>query len=220
MHSGRSQKISEQAYAQQRMLNKDKRWAKCLPWVFMMHQVVERKQLESQISVSGLKGVHNPSSDNIVNLADEFSFFQNIKGTPKYWQKVRNELIAKVEQLGPFHLFWTLSCAEMRWPENFTAILQDMEISGKINGPLNIDFGTDEDLYEKEDNNITVNGIPLWEFIDKLNLSKAQMLKDEWVLMVRTFDARVKSFIKNVLMAQSDVPIHHYTFRVEMQQRG
>ena len=64
-----------------------------------------------------------------------------------YWQKTRNELIAKVEQLGPFHLFWTLSCGEMRWPEIFTSILQDMEISGKFEEPLDINFGSDEDLF-------------------------------------------------------------------------
>ena len=220
LHEPRKQTISEQAYAQQRMLNKDKRWAKCMPWLFMMHQVVERKQLESQISVSGLKGVHNPASNNVVNLADEFSFFQNLKGTPKYWQKTRNELIAKVEQLGPFHLFWTLSCGEMRWPEIFTSILQDMEISGKFQEPLDINFGNDEDLYEKEDDNITVNGIKLWDFVDKLNLNKHQMLKDEVVLIVRSFDARVRSFIKHVLMAQCEVPVQHYTFRVEFQARG
>ena len=188
----------------------------------MAQQRVERAALESQLRIAGRKGkvqsTNGPKKK--VHLDDIYNVFQNIRGSPKYWQKAKNELIAKVEQLGPFHLFWTLSCGEMRWPEIFTSILQDMEISGKIDGPLNIDFGTDEDLYEKEDNNITVNGIPLWEFIDKLNLNKPQMLKDEWVLMVRTFDARVKSFIKNVLMAQSDVPIHHYTFRVEMQQRG
>ena len=50
--------------------------------------------------------------------------FLKLKGTPKYWQATRSELVAKVEQLGPFHVFFTLSCAEKRWAEIFTSILE------------------------------------------------------------------------------------------------
>ena len=38
------------------------------------------------------------------------------------------ELFAKIENLGPFHIFWTLSCGDTRFPENFTCLLQDQEI--------------------------------------------------------------------------------------------
>ena len=34
-------------------------------------------------------------------------------------------MIAKLDNLGPFQLFFTLSCADMRWDENFGSILQD-----------------------------------------------------------------------------------------------
>ena len=34
-------------------------------------------------------------------------------------------MIAKLENLGAFHLFFTLSCADLRWDENFAAILRD-----------------------------------------------------------------------------------------------
>ena len=36
---------------------------------------------------------------------------ENAPGTPRYWQKKRHELIGKLENLGPFQLFFTLSCA-------------------------------------------------------------------------------------------------------------
>ena len=95
-----------------------------------------------------------------------------------------------------------------------------MEISGKyvVDAPLDINYGVDENLYEKEDDNITINDVPLWDFVDKLHLNKHQMLKDEIVLIVRMFDARVKSFIKHILMAKSEVPIQNYTFRIEFQE--
>ena len=34
-------------------------------------------------------------------------------------------MIARLYNLGPFHLFFTLSCADMRWSENFAAILNE-----------------------------------------------------------------------------------------------
>ena len=36
---------------------------------------------------------------------------ENIKQTPRYWKKARQELYAKLENLGPFTFFFTLSCA-------------------------------------------------------------------------------------------------------------
>ena len=41
------------------------------------------------------------------------------------------ELHAKLENLGMFHIFFTLSCADRRYPENFTSLLQDHNISYK-----------------------------------------------------------------------------------------
>ena len=32
-----------------------------------------------------------------------------------------------MEQLGPFHLFYTLSCAEMRWPSVLAEVLRTLE---------------------------------------------------------------------------------------------
>ena len=34
-------------------------------------------------------------------------------------------MLAKLDNLGPFQMFFTLSCADMRWDENFAAILLD-----------------------------------------------------------------------------------------------
>ena len=34
------------------------------------------------------------------------------------------EMLAKLDNFGPFHLFYTLSCGDMRWNENFTTILR------------------------------------------------------------------------------------------------
>ena len=61
-----------------------------------------------------------------------FDVFGKIPGTPQYWKIFRNELFARMEQLGPFHFFFTLSAAEMRWPEVSTAILHYEQSIDKI----------------------------------------------------------------------------------------
>ena len=67
-------------------------------------------------NISGVKGVSqsNESGETMVKLNDLYSVFKTIKGSPKYWQTAKYELMAKVKQLGPFHLFYTFSCGEMR----------------------------------------------------------------------------------------------------------
>ena len=59
-----------------------------------------------------------------LQVENAFSIFKNILGTPSYWKAFRNDILAKMEQLGPFQIFFTLSCAEMRWPEILVAILK------------------------------------------------------------------------------------------------
>ena len=54
---------------------------------------------------------------------DYFEIFAHVRGSPKYWYAMRGEMMAKIKQLGPFHVFFTLSCAELRWPEIITTIL-------------------------------------------------------------------------------------------------
>ena len=106
-----------------RLTMDDERFAKDIPYLFMACQYVERTILESQINVSGQRGSRD-SNDTVKKLGGAFSVFQKVTGSPKYWQHARSELNAKVKQLGPFHLFYTLSCAEMRWPEVLVSILR------------------------------------------------------------------------------------------------
>ena len=61
--------------------------------------------------------------DHTIAVYFGMSVFDNVKGTHRYWKKIRNKLVAKIEQLGPFQIFFTLSCADKRWPEIFKTIL-------------------------------------------------------------------------------------------------
>merc|ERR1711974_275344 len=158
----------------------------------MAQQYLERKMLENQANVSSQKGSLE-TDGNMRRLGDAFSVFMKVKGSAKYWQHAKNELIAKVQQLGAFHVFFTLSCAEMRWPEVFVSIFRKMG--------LKVEHGLNGVKWTGEDDDIYVEGVPLWTYVDtKLPSSKHEFLKDHTVLITRIFENRVKSFLKNILM--------------------
>ena len=151
-----------------------------------------------------------------LHLTDVFDVFKQIKGSPKYWQTARNELVAKVKQLGPFHVFYTFSCGEMRWAEVFISLLTRRGRSFRI--PDGWD-GNDNELLILEDGEET----KLWEYVnDKMSESKHELYQDYMFLVTRLFDARVKSFVKNILMGggKDKVPFQYYSYRVEFQARG
>ena len=100
----------------QRLLNADERFSKDNFYLFMASTFIEEEQLEKQVNISGsMRGAadQNTIGETVLKLHDLYSVFKTLKGTPKYWQTAKYELIAKVKQLGPFHLFYTFSCGEM-----------------------------------------------------------------------------------------------------------
>ena len=112
-----------------------------------------------------------------------------------------------MEQLGHFHFFFTLSCAEMKWPEMIASILN--------NEDHRIIFKHDE--WDGTGDSIEVDGMTLTEFKEKKLKNMTSFLKDEFVHITRMFDNRLKAFIKNILLTSG---IEHYCYRIEFQVRG
>ena len=226
IHEPRDEKLSAQKYALQRIQNFDTRFCTDMSWVFMMQQYVERNAIQGQMQIAGRKGTIQKDSgaSKKVHLNDPFNVFAKISGSPKFWQVERNNLIAKVKQLGPFHLFLTFSCAEMRWFDVFIAVLESKGIEVKFDEDDKMEWDGDE-------RDITVNGIPLWDYIARReelhNETKHDMLKDCVYIATMHFDERVKSLFKNIILqggkdydGKEKVPIEHYSYRVEFQARG
>ena len=142
---------------------------------------------------AGLKGTSTNSEssrEKKIKLNDMFDVFKKIKGTPKYWQSAKSDLIAKVKQLGPFHIFYTFSCGEMRWSEVFLSLLRSKGYNVSI-----------PDNWDGNDNTLLVEGKELWEYVNEdMSQSKHELFKDYTFLITRLFDARVKSFVKHILM--------------------
>ena len=57
-----------------------------------------------------------------------YCIFKKIKGTPEYWKTRKMELLSRLDNFGPFQFFFTLSCADLRWEENFATLMKDLEL--------------------------------------------------------------------------------------------
>ena len=138
-----------------------------------------------------------------------FDIFTKIPGTPSYWKQYRNEIFARMEQLGPFHFFFTLSSAEMRWAEVSTAILHSKGGIEKIIYLKNWEYDDNLILVVTRNDKDELIETPLPEYMKIHGNSK--FYKDEFLLITRIFDNRVKAFISHILMANADV--EHYSYR-------
>ena len=112
--------------------------------------------------------------------------------------------------IGTLPLFLHTICCREKWPEVFTSIFHS---HGKIEKIIYLKgWEYDENLIlvvtkdEKE-----------WKLPDYLKNSpemrdKHKFYKDEFLLITRIFDNRVKAFISHILMANKDV--EHYSYRI------
>ena len=119
----REVRLTDQNYFIQRICNKEKRFARSPAYMYAAVAYLEKKQLQRNINLANTRGkeVIDESGKKEYVLGDGYRVLDNIKNTPRYWKKAKYEMIAKLDNLGPFHLFFTLSCADMRLEENFGA---------------------------------------------------------------------------------------------------
>lgn len=114
----RSQKLSRHKYFAQRIMNEEPMYSENADYLFMAQQSVERTAIEREINMAMSQGsikTNDKGEKSYIPSDDAFNIFQRIPGTPAYWKHFKNELYAKMETLGPFHVFFTKSCAEMKW---------------------------------------------------------------------------------------------------------
>ena len=216
----REVKLSRTDFYSSKFLNNNKIYAKNCDYLFVAQQHLERHLLENYINVSCQKGLVRKKQDGsqIVSCKNSFDIFSKVPGTPQYWKQFRNELFARMEQLGQFHFFFTLSSAEMKWPEVTTSIL---------NSEGNIDKIIYNQGWEESDENIEVyfmgwendhRKIESLKNFKETQKDKHKFYKDHFLLITRLFDNRVKAFVNNILMANEDV--EHFSYRIEFQIRG
>ena len=141
--------------------------------------------------------------------------FDQVKGTPKFWQKKRKEMIAKIAQLGAFQFFFTLSCADKRWAENFVSILTQLGHTVSFEKSGNIEYINDDPCV------VLVDGEPLQEFLDKNYPDLHKLVRENVFTITKVFDKRVHNFIKHIVFGKNGpIKARHYQYRIEFQSRG
>ena len=153
-------------------------------------------------------------------MDDSFAVLDNVKGTPRYWSKAKKEMLAKLDNFGPFHFFYTLSCADMRWDENFTSILKEKDynivwisnddITDDCNDvEVKVEFGNGEEKQEKMLRNF------LEENVDE---SLHEFIRTNVFIATRNFIHRLKAFRKEIMLGHnSPMAIEHWSDKMEFQ---
>ena len=220
MFQEREMKLTPQQYLGQRLKNKDTRFEQCTPYVFAAAGFVEEKQMERNIGVSYNKGKKTVSSNGskTYELDDAFSVLDNVKGTPKYWKKAKGEMLGKIDNFGPFHWFYTLSCADMRWDENFTSILREKgyriiwEQKKDVDVAVKVEFVKEGKTTEKI----------LAKFLeDECDESLHEFIRTNVFTATRNFIHRVRAFRTEIMMGKnSPMRIKYWCDKMEFQGRG
>ena len=216
LHHPRKRPLTAQQFFCQRFQNVMKQFVTCTALVFAALYHIEKQSLENALSISYRRG--KVVQGKLTNLEDACCVFDNQPGSFRYWQKRRYEVIAKLEQLGPFHFFFTLSCADKRWDENFAAMLSQSGLKITYEPPKQ---GSNEGTYSYKQDNIFVgeNKEPLREYLKREDLP--EMVRKNVLTITMIFDKRVHAFMSKIVMAKSNpMKAEYYHYRVEFQKRG
>jgi hypothetical protein len=86
----RKTRLTDHYYFIQRIVNKDKRFAKSPAYIYAAVAYIEKKQLQRNINISGTRGKRVESTDGGVTyeLEDGYTVLDDVKNTPRYWKKL------------------------------------------------------------------------------------------------------------------------------------
>ena len=146
----------------------------------------------------------------------------NVKGTSRYWKKAKMEMLAKLDNFGPFHIFYTLSCGDMRWADNFTSILREKGYNIIWNaGEFNLEEVSEVDIEVEFGPEDTKGKKMLRTFLEEeVDESIHEFIRDVFIA-TRNFMNRVKNFRKEVMLGQNNpMAIEHWSDKMEFQGRG
>ena len=126
-------------------------------------------------------------------------------------------MIAKLENLGPFHLFFTLSCGDTRNDENFSSFFVE---NGYTIQYFTNDDGTVETIIKSKGGRKI--GKTLGDFLtEDVNESLHEMIRTNILTATRNFHHRVEAFKKEILNGKnSPMKVKYISYRVEFQGRG
>ena len=214
--------LTDQQFIEQRLKNQDTRFEQCTPFVFALTAYIEEKQLERNIGISYSKGKRTVGESGGIRyeLSDSFAVLDNVKGTPRYWSKAKKEMVAKLDNFGPFHFFYTLSCADMRWNENFTSILKEKgyNIIWICNSDETEDC-TDVEVKVEFESGKGKQEILLRQFLEEnIDESLHEFIRTNVFIATRNFVQRLKAFRRDIMLGHnSPMAIENWSDKMEFQ---
>jgi hypothetical protein len=201
----RSVKLTYRKYFNQRLLNVDGRFSKDIDYLFVAQYIVECKQiLDDAFNYAWRQKPHNNSItasqakdprclNEYVRNDKAFRFMKNVRGSPPYYQRTFYELLAMIRQLGAPTWFFTLSAADLKWPDMIQVIAKQFN-----------KYYTDEEIAELS-------------FDERCN-----WIRRNPVAAARHFQYRLNCLFTDFLKSEAHPlgEITDYAVRIEFQQRG
>ena len=201
--------IHPRKYFNQRLLDCDGRFAKSIEYLLSAQYATESKQIHSDINHFVYRRAASKEYQgrrltagllaNVQNLNDmiksdsAYRVMKNIRGTPGYFQTLFYDVLAMVRQLGIPTWFFTVSAADMQWPDVIQTIARQ--------------YGT----------NLTDDDVTNLSFDER-----CQWLRSNPVTAARQFQYRLELLFKEVLKSNAHPlgEIVDYVIRIEFQARG
>ena len=201
--------IGARKYFNQRLLDVDGRFSKSIEYILSAQYAVESKQVQGDINhfvfrrtagkqchgtrlnVGLIKNVEK--MNELIKCDHAYKILKNVRGTPAYFQTVFYDVLAMVRQLGIPTWFFTVSAADMQWPDVIQTIARQ--------------YGTE--LSDSDVQNLSFADRTMW-------------LRSNPVTAARQFQYRLELMFKDILKSNAHPlgEIIDYVIRIEFQARG
>ena len=205
----RPKQIDARRYFNQRLLDVDGRFARSIEYLLSAQYATESKQIYGNINHFAFRRVQSRQYQGkkitagvvkdaskmreLVRADHAYKLFKNVRGSPAYYQTLFYEVLAMMRQLGLPTWFFTVSAADMQWPDLLQTISRQ--------------YGT---ILSDDD----VKNLSYQE--------RTRLLRSNPVTAARHFQYRLELLFKDVLKSKANPlgEIIDYVIRIEFQARG
>ena len=176
----------------------DGRFARDLDNLFVAQYIVEYKQVRDdgtnfamrQKQFTAAQALNPTVLNQFIRKDKAYSFMKNIRGSPPYYQHTFHDLLAMIRQFGTPTWCFTLSAADLKWPDRIQTIARQYGV------------------------HFTDNEVARLSFDDKSN-----WIKHNPVTAARHFlNALFQDFLKSNAKPLGEIA--DYAIRIEFQARG
>ena len=131
-------------------------------------------------------------------------------------------MLAKLHNFGPFQFFFTLSCADLRWNENFATIIRERGWTIRHSIEEDEDGYPSTSIYVDYEKNGKQHSERVQELLkSEVDDSIHECIRGNVLLATRFFNHRVKQFMNEIAMGGGNpISVYKYPYKVEFQDRG